>query len=89
MSTVHTADTPTSHRRRTTGLPSPLRSSRASGRGVGLVHGVVVHFAFDPPPAGTVSFRVGSMISIGLSVPAVSNVLESTSLPSISRCLEG
>jgi hypothetical protein len=33
------------------------------------MHGVGVHFAFDPP-TGTASFWIGWMISIGLSVRA-------------------
>jgi hypothetical protein len=81
-SAVHSADLPTSHSRRTTGLPSPLRSGSAPRGRVSLLHGVVAHFAFDPPPStGTVSFWVGSMIFIGLSVLAVSNLLAMVSFP--------
>ena len=38
-----------------------------------LVHGVVAHFGLDPPPSFKASFCIGSMIPIGLSMPAVSN----------------
>jgi len=70
---VHAAHPPASDRRRATGLPSPFRSGNAPR---GLVSLVVAHFAFDPPPStGTVSFWVGSMIFIGLSVQAVSNLV--------------
>jgi hypothetical protein len=49
---------------------------------VSLVHGVVAHFAFDPPPStGMPSFCFGSMIPIGLSVPAVSNLVAMVSFP--------
>ena len=44
---------------------------------MGLVHGVVGHSFFaPPPPTGTVSSRIGSIISIGLSVAAARSLAE-------------
>jgi hypothetical protein len=84
-SAVHPADAPTTHCRRTTRLPRPLRFGSASGSLVSLVHGVVAHFASDPPPfTGTASFCVGWMISMGLSVPAVSKLVTVSFLLSLT-----
>jgi hypothetical protein len=56
---------------------------------VSLLHGVVAHFDSDPPPfTGTAVFGVGSTISIGLSVLAVSKLVTMVSFPlSTRRCL--
>jgi hypothetical protein len=54
------------------------------------VHGVDAHFAFDPPPStGTASFGPCWMISIGFSVPAVSNLVAMVSFSLVGHDLIG
>jgi hypothetical protein len=71
-STMHPADAKATHRWSLARLPCRLRSGATSRSSVALVHGVVAHFLFVPPPTGIVSFWLDSMICIVLSAPAAS-----------------
>jgi hypothetical protein len=71
-SAVHPADAEATDGWSLARLPGPLRFGATPRSSVASVHGVVGHFVYRPPPAGTASFWLDSVICIVLSAPVAS-----------------